>query len=69
MGDLVLPLAEARLVLGGGQVADWAWCGWLVGVWLAGWGWLGGLGSVTQGLAGRGPGEGGMGFSGRVIKM
>ena len=54
----------------GSQVGIRWWVGGrLGGMGLAGWGWLGGLGSVTQGLAGRGPGERGMGFWGKVRKI
>ena len=46
----------------GKPVGDLFWVGGqLGGVWLAVWGWFGGLGSPTQSLAGRGPGEGGVG--------
>ena len=46
----------------GSQVSISSWVGGqLGGVWLAGWGWFGGLRSLTQSLAGRGPGEGGVG--------
>ena len=54
----------------GKPVGDLFWVGGrLGGVWLAVWGWFGGLASLTQSLAGRGPGEGGSGAWGRVRKM
>ena len=46
----------------GKPVRDLWWAGGrLGGVGLAGRGWFGGFGSLTQNLAGRGPGEGGVG--------
>ena len=54
----------------GKPVGDlWRVGGRLGGVWLAGWGWFGGLWSLTQSLAGRGPGQGGSGALRRVRKM
>ena len=53
----------------GKPVGDLFWVGGqLGGVWLAVWGWLGGLGFLTQSLAGRGPGKGEVGPGERCEK-
>ena len=53
----------------GKPVGDLFWVGGqLGGVWLAVWGWLGGLGFLTQSLAGRGPGKGEVGPGERYEK-